>query len=126
MTKELDDKTKALKIENDQLVRTRAKNLFKILKFIIYLYYFILKNVLSIISCAIVEQKAKAPSGGEGEQNIHKVLARRHAKDISEYTKQIHAKDREVTELKKKVAKVRREREREREREIVMPHRFLW
>ena len=58
-------------------------------------------------------QKAKATSssggGAEGsEQNIHKVLAKRHAKDISEYTKQIHTKDRELTELKKKVAKVRR------------------
>lgn len=43
---------------------------------------------------------------GESDQNIRKVLARQHAKDISEYTKQIHAKDREIGELKKKTIKV--------------------
>jgi hypothetical protein len=43
---------------------------------------------------------------GESDQNIRKVLARQHAKDISEYTKQIHAKDREIADLKKKTIKV--------------------
>ena len=33
-------------------------------------------------------------------------MARQHAKDISEYTKQIHAKDREIADLRKKTTKV--------------------
>ena len=60
-----------------------------------------------------MQQKAQQKSGsgsslgaGESDQNVRKVLARQHAKDISEYTKQIHAKDRELTEIRKKVAKV--------------------
>ena len=41
------------------------------------------------------------------EQNQKKSLARQHAKDISEYTKQIVVKDRELTMLKNKLGKVR-------------------
>ncbi len=37
---------------------------------------------------------------------MKKLLARQHAKDISEYTKQIMAKDKELSILKKKLGKV--------------------
>ena len=42
----------------------------------------------------------------EGGENVKKILARQHAKDISEYTKQIMGKDKELNILKKKVSKV--------------------
>ena len=37
---------------------------------------------------------------------MRKTLSRHHAKDIMEYTRQIHAKDKEIDSLKKRVAKV--------------------
>lgn len=58
-----------------------------------------------------MQQRVKAsPAPVENEQsvqNVRKALARQHVQDISEYTKQIHAKDREITDIKKKMAKVR-------------------
>lgn len=52
-------------------------------------------------------QKGKAIGGSsESDQNVRKALARQHAKDISEYTKQLHAKDREISNLRKKTTKV--------------------
>ena len=67
----------------------------------------------ALVHCYALQQKAQKSgsgtslSGGDSDQNVRKVLARQHAKDISEYTKQIHSKDRELTEIKKKVAKVK-------------------
>lgn len=52
-----------------------------------------------------MQQKGK-PATSESDRNVRKALARQHAKDISEYTKQIHGRDREITELKKKTIKV--------------------
>ena len=45
-------------------------------------------------------------SGGETEQQVRKSLSRQHARDIMDYTKQIHSKDREIETLRRKVAKV--------------------
>lgn len=45
----------------------------------------------------------KAKGSGEGESRR---LSRQHAKDISDYTKQILAKDRELDSLRKKLSKV--------------------
>lgn len=56
-----------------------------------------------------MQQKGKA-STGDSDQNVRKVVARQHAKDISEYTKQIHAKDREIADLKRKTITVWRVR----------------
>ena len=38
---------------------------------------------------------------------MRKSLSRQHAKDIMEYTQQIHAKNKEIEALKKRIAKVR-------------------
>ena len=40
------------------------------------------------------------------EQQIRKTLSRQHAKDISDYTRKIAARDRELMELKRKLSKV--------------------
>ena len=40
------------------------------------------------------------------EQNLRKTLSRQHAKDISEYTRKIASRDREVLELKRRLSKV--------------------
>ena len=45
----------------------------------------------------------KGKGSGEGESRR---LSRQHAKDISDYTKQILAKDRELDSLRKKLSKV--------------------
>ena len=37
---------------------------------------------------------------------MRKSVARQHTKDLQEYMKQIHAKDKELSELKRKLAKV--------------------
>ena len=37
---------------------------------------------------------------------MRKALSRQHAKDIMDYTRQIHAKDRELDALRKKLGKV--------------------
>ena len=42
---------------------------------------------------------------GDGDARRSLSLSRQHAKDISEYTKQILAKDRELDSLRKKLAK---------------------
>ena len=44
---------------------------------------------------------------GDAEQQVRKTLSRQHARDISEYTRQLHSKDREIESLKKQLAKVR-------------------
>ena len=44
--------------------------------------------------------------GGGGESDVRRTLSRQHAKDISEYTKQILAKDRELDSLRKRLGKV--------------------
>ena len=40
------------------------------------------------------------------EQQIRKSLARQHAKDISDYTRKIATRDREIQEMKRKLSKV--------------------
>ena len=45
--------------------------------------------------------------GGESEQQAKRALSRQHAKDISDYTKQLLSKDRELEGLRKRLAKVR-------------------
>ena len=62
--------------------------------------------LLSVRQKAQKSGSSTSSGAGESDQNVRKVLARQHAKDISEYTKQIHAKDRELIEIRKKVAKV--------------------
>ena len=44
--------------------------------------------------------------GGGGESDVRRAMSRQHAKDISEYTKQILAKDRELDSLRKRLGKV--------------------
>ena len=44
--------------------------------------------------------------GGGGEGDVRRSQSRQYAKDISEYTKQILAKDRELDSLRKKLAQV--------------------
>ena len=45
-------------------------------------------------------------SGGGGDGDVRRSLSRQHAKDISEYTKQILTKDREIESVRKRLAKV--------------------
>ena len=52
-------------------------------------------------------QQKQAVSPAEAEHHARKNLARQHAKDIMEYTQQIHAKNREIEALKKRITKVR-------------------
>lgn len=58
-----------------------------------------------IMSGLAPQLKAKT-TPGESDQNVRRILARQHAKDISDYTKRIHGKDRELTDLRKRMAKV--------------------
>ena len=44
--------------------------------------------------------------GGGGEGDVRRSLSRQHAKDISEYTKQLLTKDRELESLRISLAKV--------------------
>jgi len=46
------------------------------------------------------------PTPTDSEVQLRKTLNRQHAKDIMEYTKQIHAKEREIGDLKRKISKV--------------------
>lgn len=92
---------RVLRTENDQLVRDALGLVYTV----------------CIYSCPAMQRKGKAAATagdgdpnlrkvGESDQNVRKALARQHVKDISEYTKQIHAKDREIADLKRKTIKV--------------------
>ena len=60
------------------------------------------------ITCPLIPQQQKqAVSPAEAEHHVRKSLSRQHAKDIMEYTQQIHAKNKEIEALKKRIAKVR-------------------
>ena len=49
----------------------------------------------------------KGKGTAEGEQLVKRSLSRQHAKDISDYTKQLLAKDKELDNLRKRLGKVR-------------------
>lgn len=51
-------------------------------------------------------QQKQASSSLSGDSEARRALSRQHAKDIMEYTRQLHAKDRDIDALKKKLAKV--------------------
>ena len=44
--------------------------------------------------------------GGGGEGDVRRSLSRQHAKDISDYTKQLLTKDRELETLRTRLSKV--------------------
>jgi hypothetical protein len=50
-------------------------------------------------------QEKRSSENSETEQQIRKTLSRQHAKDISDYTRKIASRDRELAELKRKLAK---------------------
>ena len=52
-------------------------------------------------------QRKQDSSPQDLEHQVRKSVARQHTKDLQEYMKQIHAKDKELSELKRKLAKVR-------------------
>ena len=52
-------------------------------------------------------ERGKGGGGGGGEVDLRKMsLSRQHAKDISEYTKQLLAKERELESLRTRLSKV--------------------
>lgn len=99
---------RVLRTENDQLVRVMGVPLA---------WWGVWSTQCVFTCCPAVQRKGKGVTAagdgdpnlrkaGESDQNIRKVLARQHVKDISEYTKQIHTKDREIANLKRKTIKV--------------------
>ena len=67
--------------------------------------HFHLSHVHTHIHTTHTTQQAKVTTPADSEQQIKKSLSRQHAKDISEYTKQIHTRDKEIEKLKQKLAK---------------------
>ena len=62
--------------------------------------------VMKFIVVFMLTQRKQDSSPQDMEQQVRKAVARQHTKDIQEYMKQIHSKDRELSELKRKLAKV--------------------
>lgn len=54
----------------------------------------------------MLTQRKQDSSPHDVEQQVRKTVARQHTKDIQEYMKQIHSKDKELAELKRKLVKV--------------------
>ncbi len=57
---------------------------------------------MMVTACVVLQKSGPSDS----EAAVRRALSRHHAKDISEYTKQIHGKEREISELKRRLAKV--------------------
>ena len=54
----------------------------------------------------LLTQRKQDSSPQDLEQQVRKAVARQHTKNLQEYMKQIHSKDKELSELKRKLAKV--------------------
>ena len=59
-----------------------------------------------LLSNTLTQQDKQVLDNSDIEQQIRKTLSRQHAKDISDYTRKIASKDREIIELKRKLSKV--------------------
>ncbi|XP_019848716.1 PREDICTED: peripheral-type benzodiazepine receptor-associated protein 1-like isoform X2 [Amphimedon queenslandica] len=88
--KETDDKMKRLRKRNADLV-TLTKTLEERCK------------VLKMENTKMQEKQVL--NNSDIEQQIRKTLSRQHAKDISDYTRKIASRDREIVELKRKLSK---------------------
>lgn len=70
-----------------------------------------------LLSNTLTQQDKQVLDNSDIEQQIRKTLSRQHAKDISDYTRKIASKDREIIELKRKLSKVMERKGREGVRE---------
>ena len=127
LAKQLDEKNKSLKSESEHLVSVVVNKLVCITTLMATMCF--LSPHLSLLPLPLLlplhlsplshspplhpppslpfSQQKQAVSPAEAEHHARKNLARQHAKDIMEYTQQIHAKNREIEALKKRIAKVR-------------------